>query len=64
VTPDMTPAVLLPFASRGWEIKAYPAGLAVYTAERVRGTEVRFLVATDPAELAAKLEAADRDVTP
>ena len=54
------PGPLTPYAAR-WAIEVHPAGLAVWTATRVRGTETRCIVAPGAAELAAKLEAAEAE---
>jgi hypothetical protein len=51
-----TPAELVPYASWGWALEAFPGGLAVYSAERREGNgSLRYIVARTPAELAAKL---------
>lgn len=57
--PAAVPAELEPYASR-WQIAAYPGGLGVYSAERrERDGSLRYIVAVTPAELAAKLQAAE-----
>jgi hypothetical protein len=52
---DQQSSLLEPYASR-WQLAVRPAGLAVWTAERrERGGSIRYVVATSPRELAAKL---------
>jgi hypothetical protein len=58
--PTSMPTELAPYAGR-WQIAAYPAGLDVYSAERREsGGALRYIVARTPAELAAKLAAAEQ----
>jgi hypothetical protein len=49
----------------GWTIAARPGGLAVFTAERSDpdGRHVHYAVAPGLAELSAKLEAADQELS-
>jgi hypothetical protein len=58
IPPGEAPDELEPYAGR-WELSAYPAGLAVYTAERREGSVLRYIVAPTPGELAGKLAAAE-----
>jgi hypothetical protein len=59
IPPSEVPAELEPYAGR-WELSVYPAGLAVYTAEkRGPGGTLRYIVAPTPRELAGKLAAAE-----
>lgn len=52
-------ALLEPYAGR-WQLAARPAGLNVWTAERRESDgSLRYIVATSPRELAAKLAAAE-----
>jgi len=52
--------VLAPFTGR-WQIDVQPATAPVWSALRQRGTETRVLIAFTPADLAAKLTAAEAE---
>ena len=57
------PDVLAPFTGR-WQIDVQPATAPVWSALRQRGTETRVLIAFTPADLAAKLTAAEAGEQP